>query len=179
MKTRRHTAGKSKGQQPRVRAHEEYPPGTPVPRDVLQVRLRDLHEVVARLERPAFGQASTVMLGAIAVIVTADVAILAATEGPLLWLLLLAVLLVVLAMGGVASRYLDRSGPDDDRRAELLGDIAYLESADVTERSPLSPSHLSLLRDGPPCVTNRVTLEVLFRPSPGPRSPRITSPGTG
>ena len=146
MKIRRRPAAKSSGQPPRIRAHEEYPPGTTVPREILQVRLRDLREAVARLERPAFGQATTVMLGAVAVLVTAEVAILAATEGPLLWLLLLAVLLFALAMSRLASRYLNRSRPDDDRRAELLGDIAYLESADVAERSPLPPSRLSLLR---------------------------------
>ena len=82
-----------------------------MPRDELQTRLRRLTEELAKLERPAFGQATSVMVGALALIVTANVAILASAQGPLLWLLLLVVLLITVLAATVANRYLDRSGP--------------------------------------------------------------------
>lgn len=140
MKIRRRTVDAAAACEPRKRPHEEYPPGTPVPRDELQTRLRHLTEELAQLERPAFGQATTVMVGALAVIVTANVAIFATTEGPLLWFLLLVVLLITALAAIVANRYLDRSGPDDERRAELLGDIAFLEAARVAEPTAAVPN---------------------------------------
>jgi len=80
------------------------------------------------------------MLGAFAVMVTAEAAILATVQGPVLWALLLAVLLIMAGMAPVANRYLDRSRPDDDLRADLLGDIAFLESAKVAEPATAEPS---------------------------------------
>jgi len=130
---RRKTAReKSQDQEPRKRAHEEYPPGTPVPRGVLQVRLRDLHEELASIERPAFGHATTAMLAFLGLLVAAEIAFVDLVPSGMRWLFILFFGVVLLA-ARVPNRLFDQSDGDDARRAALLGDVAYFEAAQVAD----------------------------------------------
>lgn len=118
---------------PRTRAHDDYPPGSLIPRSDLQIRLRDLSDELARLERPAFGNATALFMGALTLVVTAEVAVLSITEGPFRWLLAILILLLAGLTGTIWNRVLDRAGPDDERRAEVIADMAYLRASAVRE----------------------------------------------
>lgn len=56
-----------------------------------------------------------------------------ASAGAPLGITLLAILVITAVAAFIANRYLDRSGPDDERRADVLGDIAYLKAAAVED----------------------------------------------
>lgn len=72
-------------------------------------------------------------MGALTLVVTAEVAVLSITEGPIRWALALVIVLLAGLTGAIWNRILDRADPDDDRRAEVIADMAYLRASPVRE----------------------------------------------